>query len=158
MDFTHQNFYNKYFKKVLVIARFQGMHRGHKIVMEEAKRLSPNVTIGLRVDEGDLLNLDDNIKLLVDMGYSVIKTPDLDEPNSKWESFVEDYDIVVQGNPDVICKFQKSIDDKSIELKYIPRIGHISATKIREAIKSGDEAFAKNYVSNDVFKFLKEQL
>ena len=157
--FNYKEFYDRIFKKVLVIARFQGMHRGHKIVLEEAKRLSPNVTIALRVDEGDKLDLEKNIKLLRDMGYNVIQSPDIDEDSSVWEKFVEDYDIVVQGNPVVIEKFQKSVDRKSVELKFIPRIGHISATKIRNAIKEGDIEFAQKYLANeDVLNFLKDEL
>jgi len=158
-EFSAKTFYEKIFKKVLVIARFQGMHRGHKIVLEEAKRLSPNITIALRVDEGDKLDLDKNIELLRNMGYNVIQSPDIDEPNEKWEKFVEDYDIVVQGNPVVIKKFQRSIDNNSIRLHFVPRIGHISATKIRKAIEEGDEAFAKKYLANEeVLKFLKDEL
>lgn len=152
-------FYSKIFKKVLVIARFQGMHRGHKIVLEEAKRLSPNITIGLRVDDGDLLDLDKNIELLKSMGYNVVKTPDINEDNMVWENFVNQYDIVVQGNPVVIEKFQKSVDCGSVKLHFIPRIGHISATKLRKAIQKGNEDFAKKYLANDdVFKFLKDEL
>ncbi len=154
-SFNPWDFYNMAFRKVLVIARFQGMHRGHKIVLEEAKRLSPNITIGLRVDEGDLLDLDKNIKLLEDMGYHVVHTPDIDEPNEKWIDFVEKYDTVVQGNPDIIKKF---VPGSKITLHYVPRIGYISATRIRQAIKDGDDEFALKYVSPEVFKFLKDEL
>jgi len=158
-EFNVEDFYNKVFKKVLVIARFQGMHRGHKIVLEEAKRLSPNITIALRVDEGDKLDLDKNIELLRGMGYNVIQSPDINEDNSIWEKFVEEYDIIVQGNPVVIEKFQGSVDRDGIKLHFIPRIGHISATKIRKAIKDGDEEFAKQYLANDdVLNFLKDEL
>ena len=158
-EFNPEEFYNKIFKKVLVIARFQGMHRGHKIVLEEAKRLSPDITIALRVDEGDQLDLEKNIKLLKNMGYKVIKSPNIDEDNSIWENFVEQYDIVVQGNPVVIEKFQKSIDEKKVKLHFIPRIGHISATKIRNAIREGDIEFARSYLANeDVLEFLKDEI
>jgi len=146
------------FPKVLVIARFQGMHRGHKIILETAKRLSPNITIGLRADEGDLLDLDKNILLLEGMGYNVVKTPDIDEPEKHWEDFVLNYDIIVQGNPVVIKKFQKCIDSKKIRLKFVPRIGHVSATKIRAAIARGDEKYAKQYVNQEVVNFLKESI
>jgi energy-coupling factor transporter ATP-binding protein EcfA2 len=159
MEFTPEDFYDKVFKKVLVIARFQGMHRGHRLVMEAAKRLSPDITIALRVDEGDILDLDSNIKLLKDLGYHVIKSPDIDEDNKIWEDFVSDYDVVVQGNPVVISKFQKAVDDNKVNLFFIPRIGHISATKIREAIKEGNEEFARKYVADEkVLDFLKEEI
>jgi nicotinamide mononucleotide adenylyltransferase len=158
-DFDPQDFYNKVFKKVLVIARFQGFHLGHKLVMEVAKRLSPNITIALRTDEGDLLDLDGNIKLLQDLGYKVIRSPEIVEDNKIWEDFVSEYDIVVQGNPAVIKKFQRAVDDNRIQLKFVPRIGHVSATKIREAIKNGDEEFARKYVANEkVLDFLKEEI
>jgi nicotinamide mononucleotide adenylyltransferase len=157
-SFDAEDFYDKVFKKVLVIARFQGMHRGHKIVLEEAKRLSPDITIGLRVDEGDLLDLDGNIKLLESLGYQVIKTPNIDEPNKNWEDFVEEFDVVVQGNPVVIEKFQEAVDTEKVKLHYVPRIGHISATKIRQAIKEGRDDFALKYVTPEVFKFLKDEL
>ena len=135
------------------------MHRGHKIVLEEAKRLSPNITIGLRVDEGDLLDLDKNIALLEGMGYRVVQSPNIDEDNMVWEEFVNQYDVVVQGNPVVIEKFQRSVDCNNVKLHYIPRVGHISATKIRNAIKNGDEEFAQKYLANEeVFKFLKDEL
>jgi nicotinamide mononucleotide adenylyltransferase len=158
MDFDENEFWNLIFKKVLVIARFQGMHRGHKIVLESAKRISPNITIGLRVDKGDILDLAGNIKLLQDMGFNVIETPNIDDDNSIWEEFVEKYDTVVQGNPMVISKFQKSIDTLRVKLLHIPRIGHISATKIRNAIKQGDDDFARQYVNKEVLEFLKEEI
>lgn len=157
-DFDENEFYHLVFPAVMVIARFQGMHRGHKIVMEVAKRLSPNVTVGLRVDDGDVLDLASNITLLRDMGYEVIQTPDIDEPRIYWEEFVENYDVVVQGNPVVIDRFQKSIDTGKVKLKHVPRVGHISATKIREAIKNGDDDFAKQYVNKEVLEFLKEEI
>jgi len=147
--FNEKDFYQKIFKKILVIARFQGMHRGHKIVLEEAKRLSPNITIGLRADKDDILDLNKNINLLKNLGYNVIKSPNINEDNKIWEDFVENYDIVVQGNPVVIKKFQKSVDNNKIKLHFIPRIGHVSATKIREAIKNGDDDYAKKYLANN---------
>ena len=158
-EFDENEFYNKGFKKVLVIARFQGMHRGHKIILEEAKRLSPDVTIALRIDDGDQIDLAKNINLLQDLGYNVIQSPDLDEDNSEWENFVSLYDVVVQGNPDVIKKFQAAVDKKKVTLHYVPRIGHISATKIREALRNGDEEFAEKYLADKkVLEFLKEEL
>jgi predicted nucleotidyltransferase len=127
--------------------------------MEVAKRLSPDITIALRADEDDVLDLDSNINLLQEMGYNVIKSPDIDEDDDVWEEFVSKYDIVVQGNPVVIKKFQKAIDDKRIQLKFVPRVGHISATKIREAVKNGNEEFARKYVADEkVLNFLKEEI
>jgi nicotinamide mononucleotide adenylyltransferase len=162
IDFVDRNInyiYNTVFKRVLVIARFQGLHLGHKLVLESAKRLSPNITIALRVDDDDKLDLDKNIKLLQNLGYHVIKSPNIDEENEVWEKFVSDFDIVVQGNPVVIEKFQKAVDDNKVKLHFIPRVGHISETKIREAIKEGNLDFAKKYVANsEVIDFLKEQL
>jgi nicotinamide mononucleotide adenylyltransferase len=157
-DFDENEFYNLVFKKILVIARFQSLHIGHKIVLEEAKRLSPNLTVGLRVDDGDAIDLSNNITLLKNMGYHVIETPNIDEPNQKWESFVENYDIVVQGNPKVIEKFQSCIEHDTVKLHYVPRIGSISATKIRDAIRRGDEEFAGRYVNKEVLEFLKEEI
>jgi len=158
-EFDPADFYRKIFPKVLVIARFQGFHRGHKLVMEVAKRLSPNVTIALRVDDGDVLDLSKNMNLLMDLGYNVTNSPDIDDPNMVWEGFVSDYDIVVQGNPVVIEKFQGAVDNNKVRLKFVPRIGHISATKIREAIANGDEEFALKYVGDpSVVAFLKEEI
>lgn len=157
-DFDENEFWNLVFKNVLVIARFQGMHRGHKIITETAKRLSPRVTIGLRVDQDDILELTANVELLKSMGYTVITTPNIDDPNKEWEQFVEKYDVIVQGNPTVIEKFQKSIDSKRVVLRYVPRVGHVSATKIRDAIKAGDMAYAKQYVTEEVFDFLKDEI
>jgi energy-coupling factor transporter ATP-binding protein EcfA2 len=154
-SFDPNDFYASVFRKVLVIARFQGMHRGHKIVLEEAKRLSPNITIGLRNDAGDPLDLEKNMDLLRSMGYQVIKTPNIDEPNDNWIEFVDQFDTVVQGNPVVIEKF---VPGAKVGLHYVPRVGHISATKIRQAIKDGDDEFALKYVSPDVYKFLKDEL
>ena len=54
-EFSEDSFYDLVFPKVLVPARFQGFHKGHKVVLEEAKRLSPNDTVGLRVDGGDII-------------------------------------------------------------------------------------------------------
>jgi phosphopantetheine adenylyltransferase len=160
-EFDPYSFYDQIFKKVLIIARFQSMHRGHKIIFEEAKRLSPNITVALRVDKGDVLSLDENIKLIRDIypNYNYVKSPNIDDSNRIWEDFVKQYDVVVQGNPDVIKKFQKAVDDELVDLHYVPRIGHISATKIREAIKNGNEEFAKKYVADPkVLEFLKEEI
>jgi len=170
--------WNAIIPKVLVISRFQGFHTGHQLIMETAKRISPNITIALRNDPGDLLDLEKNIELLKSKGYKVIKSPGIIANDIVWENFVKRFDIVVQGNPDVIKKFDgrsgKEINkflsnttpsgpcdlifDNGVHLKYVPRIGNISATKIREAIKNGDLNFAKNYVSNEVLEFLKEEL
>jgi len=144
-DFTPEYFYNKFFKKVLVPARFQGFHKGHKVVLEEAKRISPNITIGLRVDEGDILDLDKNIKLLESKGYKVIKTPSI---NEDWTEFANQYDVYVQGNPTVIEKFK----DSNCILEYVPRYGDVSGTKIRENIEDN-----KQNIDQDVFEFLKEE-
>jgi len=159
VDFNAEELYNKIFPKVLVIARFQGIHKGHKIVMEVAKRLSPNITLALRVDEDDEIDLEKNILLASEVFpfADVIKSPDLDDPNEEWENFVSQYDIVVQGNPMVIEKFQKAIDDNKIKLKFVPRVGHVSATKIREAVKNGDEEFARRNIADPkVLELLKE--
>jgi len=159
--FDPMEFYNLVFPSVLIIARFQSMHRGHKIIFEEAKRLSPNVTVALRVDEGDMLDLDENIKIIQEIypNFKYIKSPEITDPDEVWEDFVKDYDIVVQGNPDVIKKFQGAIDSGRTQLHFVPRIGHISATKIRKAIKEGNEEFAKKYVANPkVLDFLKDEL
>jgi len=171
-----ETIYERIIPKVLVISRFQGFHRGHELVMRVAKKLSPNITIGLRVDEGDLFDLEKNTELLRKMGYKVVKSPEITDSNFKWVEFVKEYDIVVQGNPVVIRKFQdnNNIDnflqnetpsgvcdlvfDNGIHLKYVPRIGHISATKIRQAIKEGRDDFAKSYVPEEVFNFLKEEI
>jgi len=170
--------YEKIIPRVLVVSRFQGFHRGHELVMEVAKRLSPDITIGLRTDPGDLFELDKNMELLRNMGYNVVKSPEITDSSFKWEQFVKDYDIVVQGNPEVIRKFQgkdsEGIDkflinttpsspcdiifDNGVHLKYVPRVGHISATKIREAIKEGRDDYARSYVPEEVFNFLKDEL
>jgi predicted nucleotidyltransferase len=89
----------------------------------------------------------------------VIQTPDITEPNEKWNTFVQNYDTVVQGNPVVIKKFQESVDTDKVKLHFIPRVGHVSATKIREALKSGNEEFVKRYVAAPkVLKFLKDEI
>jgi len=171
-----QALYDRIIPRVLVISRFQGFHRGHELVMRVAKKLSPNITIGLRVDEGDTFDLDKNIELLQGMGYNVVKSPNITDSNFKWEQFVKEYDVVVQGNPDVIKKFQGKEDineilkevtpsgatdikfKNGIHLKYVPRIGHISATQIRNAIREGNYDFARKYVTNDVFNFIRDEM
>ena len=46
-----------------------------------------------------------------------------------------------------------------MSLHYVPRVGHISATKIRNALRSGDEEFAEKYLADKkVLEFLKEEL
>jgi nicotinamide mononucleotide adenylyltransferase len=160
-EFTPQDFYERFFPKVLVIARFQGMHKGHKIVIEEAKRLSPNITIGLRVDDGDLLDLHENIEAIkrIYPNFNYVQTPDLKDPRKKWVDFVKEYDIVVQGNPEVIYKFQPAIDRNEIKLHHVPRIGHVSATKIREAVKRGDLDYAKmNVADPKILDFLQKEI
>lgn len=126
-DFTEEYFAKRFFPKVLVPARFQGFHKGHKVVLEEAKRISPDVTIGLRVDDEDIIDLDKNIKLLKDKGYKVIKTPGIKDD---WTNFANQFNIYVQGNPMVIQKFTKS----KCKLHRVPRYGDVSGTAIREAI------------------------
>jgi len=146
-DFTPSKFYDIFFKKVLVPARFQGFHKGHKVVLEEAKRISPNITIALRVDGEDIINLEKNMEILKSRGYKVIKSPNIDED---WTDFANQYDIFVQGNPVVIEKFKNS----NCELRFIPRYGDVSGTNIRNMIKNGEEPTFN--IDDDVLKMIKE--
>ena len=145
-DFTPESFYEKFFPKVLVPARFQGFHKGHKVVLEEAKRISPNITIGLRVDDGDIIDLEKNMELLRSRGYKVIETPSIDED---WTDFANQFDIYVQGNPMVIKKFKNS----KCKLHHVPRYGDVSATKIREAI--ANQYKVDHNIDNDVEELVK---
>ena len=140
-------FYNDIFPKVLVPARFQGFHKGHKVVLEEAKRISPNITVGLRADDSDLIDLDANIKLLESKGYKTIKTP---QTNDVWTDFANKFDIYVQGNPEVIEKFK----DSTCKLFYVPRYGSVSGTNIRNNIK--DDIVVSHNVDSDVQELIKE--
>lgn len=145
-DFDEKAFYQTYFPKVLVPARFQGFHKGHKVIMEEAKRLSPNVTIGLRVDGDDIIDLNKNIALLESRGYKVIKTPNIDDD---WTSFADEYDVYVQGNPMVIAKFDKS----KCKLHHVPRYGDVSGTGIRENLHE-----SSHQIDEDVAALVGESL
>jgi len=148
-DFEASDFYDKFFPKVLVPARFQGFHKGHKVVLEEAKRLSPNITVGLRVDKEDIINLDKNIELLQSRGYKTIKTPDIDED---WTDFANKFDIYVQGNPMVIEKFKNS----KCTLFHVPRYGDVSGTNIRNSL-ANDGDVSQN-VDTDVAELIKASL
>jgi len=148
-NFDENSFYEEFFPKVLVPARFQGFHKGHKVVLEEAKRLSPNVTIGLRVDGEDVIDLDKNIALLESKGYNTIKTPGIDDD---WTEFGNDFDIYVQGNQMVIKKFE----DSECKLYHVPRYGDVSGTNIREGVKNGSSVL--NNVDADVADLIKEHL
>jgi len=148
-DFDAQKFYNEFFPKVLVPARFQGLHKGHLVVLEEAKRISPNVTVGLRVDGEDIIDLDKNIALLESKGYKTIKTPNIDE---NWTSFGNQFDIYVQGNPMVIEKFKNS----KCELHHVPRYGDVSGTKIRNDINFGKDV--SNNIDKDVEELVKSSI
>lgn len=146
-EFEPQKFYDEFFPRVLVPARFQGFHKGHKVVLEEAKRISPNITVGLRVDKDDILDLDKNIALLESRGYKVIKTPNIDED---WTDFANDYHYYVQGNPMVIEKFK----DSTCELIHVPRYGDVSGTAIRDAILNNKETL--HQIDEDVADYIKE--
>jgi len=148
-DFKEEQFYNQIFKKVLVPARFQGFHKGHKVVLEEAKRLSPNITIGLRVDNEDVIDLEKNMELLRSRGYNVIKTPEIDED---WTEFANNFDVYVQGNPMVITKFDRS----DCKLYHVPRYGDVSGTAIRKAISNEDSVDFN--IDKDVEKLVKESI
>jgi cytidyltransferase-like protein len=148
-EFSEDSFFEFVFPKVLVPARFQGFHKGHKVVLEEAKRLSPNVTVGLRVDGEDIIDLEKNMKLLESRGYFTIKTPDIDED---WTEFANQFDIYVQGNPMVIEKFK----DSNCELYYVPRYGDVSGTYIRETVAKGLDVSTD--VDRDVQELIKESL
>jgi len=148
-EFDEHSFYSYIFPKVLVPARFQGFHKGHKVVLEEAKRLSPNVTVGLRVDGEDIIDLDKNIKLLESRGYNTIKTPDIDED---WTDFANKFDYYVQGNPMVIEKFK----DSNCELFHVPRYGDVSGTNIRETVSLGLDVLTD--VDRDVMDLIKESI
>jgi len=148
-EFSPESFYDEFFPKVLVPARFQGFHKGHKVVLEEAKRISPNITVGLRVDEGDIIDLDKNIKLLESRGYKTIKTPKIDED---WTEFANQFDIYVQGNPVVIEKFK----DSRCKLHFVPRYGDVSGTEIRNSVKKGETVV--NNVDEDVASLIQESL
>jgi len=148
-NFTEKDFYDDYFPKVLVPARFQGFHKGHKVVLEEAKRLSPNVTVGLRVDGEDIIDLDKNIALLKSKEYFTIKTPDI---NEDWTEFANEFDIYVQGNPVVIEKFK----DSECKLYHVPRYGDVSGTNIRNNVKNGSNVL--NNVDSDVANLIQESI
>lgn len=148
-DFNPDLFYSKYFPKVLVPARFQGFHKGHKVVLEEAKRLSPNITVGLRVDDGDIIDLDKNIELLKSKGYKVVITPNIDED---WTEFANQYTYYVQGNPMVIEKFSQS----SCIKYYVPRYGDVSGTDIRKAVTSGESV--NHNVDDDVANLIAQHV
>ena len=148
-DFDADEFYDMVFPKVLVPARFQGFHKGHKVVLEEAKRLSPNITVGLRVDGEDIIDLDKNIALLESRGYNTIKTPDI---NDDWTEFANQYDIYVQGNPMVIEKFEYS----KCKLYFVPRYGDVSGTNIRKGVS--ENISVEHNVDKDVADLIKESV
>ncbi|RLA80310.1 MAG: hypothetical protein DRG78_11235 [Epsilonproteobacteria bacterium] len=145
-DFTVESFYNEFFPKVLVPARFQGFHKGHKVVLSEAARLSPNITVALRVDGEDIIDLEKNMMLLRSKGYNVIKSPDIDED---WTSFADQYDVYVQGNPVVIKKFENS----KCKLLFIPRYGDVSGTGIRDDLSN-----SSHQIDDDVKELVKDAL
>ena len=151
-EFTPEYFAKKFFPKVLVPARFQGFHKGHKIVLEEAKRLSPDITIALRQDPGDPIPKEKNIKFLKelleqrDYHCKIIESPDLNDEEG-WLKLSEEYDILVQGNPMVYEKFDLS----KIKHYFVPRYGDISATKIRNNLYEMDYAIDK-----EVKEFMNE--
>jgi len=147
--FSEEDFYSKVFKKVLVPARFQGFHKGHKVVLEIAKRISPNITIGLRVDNEDIIDLDKNINLLESRGYNVIKTPEIDED---WTSFANLFDIYVQGNPMVIERFSES----KCKLEFVPRFGDVSGTDIRKSISEDKDV--EHQIDDDVKELIKSSI
>jgi len=148
-DFTPETFYDEFIPKVLVPARFQGFHKGHKVVLEEAKRISPNITVGLRVDDDDVIDLDRNIKLLESKGYKTIKTPNI---NEDWIEFVNKFDYYVQGNPMVIEKFKGS----NCILKHVPRYGSVSGTDIRDNVSNNKSV--SNNIDADVEALIKESI
>jgi glycerol-3-phosphate cytidylyltransferase-like family protein len=145
-NFSAAEFSEKFIPKVLVPARFQGFHKGHKVVLEEAKRISPDITIALRTDDGDIIDLDKNIELLKSRNYKVIKTPSI---NEDWSYLSKEYDYLVQGNPMVIKKFNL---DK-IKLKFIPRYGTVSGTDIRNNLENNH-----NNIDTDVKELIKTSL
>lgn len=126
--FDIEHFANQHIPKVLVPARFQVFHKGHDIVIATARRLSPDVTICLRADEGNQIDLEFTLDAVEKItGHKVIESPGI---NDDWTDFANQYDCYVQGNPMVIAKFEKS-DCKHI---HVPRYGDISTTKIRANI------------------------
>ncbi len=152
-DFCAQQFYDFIFPKVLVPARFQTMHTGHKVIFEEARRISPNVTVALRVDDNDLIPLEQNMELIQEYAsyynINVIKSPDI---NEDWGDFISKFDIFVQGNPVVIEKFTGT----GCKLHFVPRYGNVSATMLRESIKNGENG--SNKIDASTLKLTKESL
>jgi len=118
-----------FYPKILVIGRFQPLHKGHHIPIEYGFNLSPNVTVAVRKEDGDLFELDEvKNSLLTKYPFShIIFTPPIAETD--W-SFVENYDGIVQGNPEVIKKIKPYND----EIYFIERIGDISGTAIRNRL------------------------
>lgn len=146
-DFTPEIFYDRFFLKVLVPARFQGFHKGHKVIIEEAKRISPNITIAIRVDKSDIIDLDENISLLKSKGFNVIKSPMLQDD---WTNFANNYDVYVQGNQIVIDKFKSS----RCKLHFVPRYGDVSGTNIRNHLDNSSHQI-DNDVKELVLKYIK---
>ena len=144
------------FPKVVVIGRFQPLHKGHEIIFDLAFSYSPIVDVYIRREKTDFFPLE-VVKEMIETLYpevnNIIETPPIEYDNG--ENFIENikqnflkekYKYLIQGNPDVLKylykRFKpKGFDVKSLQEKYnidlpevifVPRYSNISGTKIRE--------------------------
>lgn len=125
------SFIKEIFPKVLIIGRFQPHHKGHDLVFQQAIKESPYIDVGIRKENGDIFTEEEGKNNILKKYPGINKvfiTPRLNENN--WD-FIKNYDIIVQGNPEVINRIKPFIKGK---LVFVPWISNISGTKIRSEL------------------------
>lgn len=130
---------NVIFPKVLIIGRFQPLHKGHDIIFKTANKLSPYIDVSIRKESNDIFELSDveqKIRNTYPFINNIIKNKCLHEEN--WV-YVNNYDYVVQGNNEVIDVIKPYLKNKETSLVYVERISNISGTQLRKMIQSKEK-------------------
>lgn len=130
-------------RKVLTMGTFDTPHMGHAILLKECERYGEQVVVGVNSDEfvesykgrRPLYEYEERAGLIESLGYVVVKNssagrelieqvrPDVIAIGSDWAR--KDYYAQIDVDQDFL-------DAQRIALVYIPRVGSLSSTQLKE--------------------------
>lgn len=167
----------KQYKLGLILGRFQGVHKGHESIINQALELCENVLIF--VGSSDKSGTKDN-PFSYDLRYELLNKiygekikiyplPDLGVGNvPKWGDYVIENAKKVIGKPNIIIYGEEPKCNTWFknypDISYISvdrSIVNINASKLREIILLDNKELFENYTNqaiHDLYPILREQL